>query len=476
VRRTRARAALAGLAILVAAGCSRVIPSHLLRDAPSEAARAADWSTVDAALETSLAGDPLWRSPRLPPDPQTWRALGLFRLADAVDAVRTAEAWRADLPARLQGMEPDLRGDASLAYLRGYRDALAEAFLGRAPADDDLGWAEVATLLTPLPPEPPDSAGGLLPVAWLDAGAAAAIPGAPIAPGGARVVAARASLDRRALLAWLDSPRVPVAAAAHALDRPTWEALAATPAGRLVLARAAGLQQEAPPSPDPGLASLERATSLALAEVTADTDAEQVAWRALRDAAAAELGAPDPIDALLRRAEAQLREAAGRDAGAGGALLAQAALRWRGACEDAPCAGLDRVDTMTVASGWSPEVAPYAAAWRVIALAEATEGMTIGRDTVRFPYVLVDLVDALVGTGARPPEAGVLARRRPDAYVWRHLGLSLGVDPATTWDEVRAALSAHLAREADAAAAWAERASPPLAAPLLRVARAAQNP
>jgi hypothetical protein len=223
--------------------------------------------------------------------------------------------------------------------------------------------------------------------------------------------------------------------------------LRATALGRLVQARAS----EAAGPVDDGLADLRRGTLLALTHVAADRDKEQIAWSDLRRETAAELGIDgDPVVFLLQRARERLTGAAGDDRAAGGALLAYQASRWLGACEPTPCQGVDRVDGMRAASRWHADLEGPARTWQVLALKAAIDGLDVGRDTVMYPRSMLDLADALLGTGAGPLDASIL-RRKGEAAVWLSLGRAVGRDGTVDWADARVA-GAHLAAEARAAA------------------------
>jgi len=67
---------------------------------------------------------------------------------------------------------------------------------------------------------------------------------------------------------------------------------------------------------------------------------------------------------------------------------------------------------------------------------------------VLFPRAMVDLTDALIGTGAGPLEAQLLRRRTPDPAVWLALGRSVGTEAVTDWEGARIALGGHLEAQA----------------------------
>jgi hypothetical protein len=409
------------LTLLSLAACPRTIPSHLI--APPPEAPMEDYSSPVAAMRSVLGGDPLARRPRWPADPALLDAAGLPELA-ALQA-QLAEAHDA---AALRAVEEE----ASLRpIVRGARLARAQSLL--ASGSGALGWSlEIAALISPLGPSSPLAPPSPRALPWLPANAA---PDAPFQVA-----------ERWALSAWLShrGPGLPDAAAA--LEAPTHDALRSTPHAALLLARVRGGTAD----PAPGLATLTRATALALEEASADRDAEQTAWRARRSSILTELGRSadsleDPVTLLLQRAVDQLDDAASDDAAFGGAWLSLEALRWRGACADPPCGGVDRLGALQEAAAWSPRLAPLASTWTVVAWKEAIDGVEVAHGTVRFPYALVDLIDVL-STVARPAlPADLLLRPEEDPTLWQTLAVALGVRMAPGWEEARAPLRARLA-------------------------------
>lgn len=420
------------------AGCARTIPDHLRREpAPTEAVAdvAIDWSSADAALRTLLRGDPLARRPRQPDDPAVLRDLGLAAVADALQGLSALDQHPGDRAHAAQRLEGRLQGTVGAPFVRGYRLLQADQFLARFGSQPTaLQPPELAVLLTALQPDAVPVPSGTHPLAFLGDG--------PVFASNLRRYG-----DRWALQGWLAVPDADLRPVAEALSAATFEDLRHSPLGRLVVARAEGRQGDVAA----GLADLKLATSLALQRAAADRDAEQTAWETRRASLAAELGDPDPVKVLLERAAATLTDAAGDDRGAGGALLALAALRWKGRCGWEPCAGLDRASVFADAARWSPDLQGLARTWQIIALKEAYDGFIAGQGTVRFSAALVDLLDATLAVGAPPPQAGVLARRSPDAFVWQQLGALAGRDATTSWEDVKPALGILLAKHAEQA-------------------------
>ena len=100
---------------------------------------------------------------------------------------------------------------------------------------------------------------------------------------------------------------------------------------------------------------------------------------------------------------------------------------------------------------WDPEVERLAALWQVIALKEAVDSMDVGHDTVIFPRAVLDLTDALLGTGAGPLDLSLLRKQSPDAQAWLEISRAVGTEGVTDWSETRAALGQHLRDQAQRA-------------------------
>jgi len=160
---------------------------------------------------------------------------------------------------------------------------------------------------------------------------------------------------------------------------------------------------------------------------------------------------------------------AATDASTGLALLAQAALRWRGACADAPCGGFDRVAAMGTAGGWDPAVSPLAEVWRVIAAKDAVDRLESAYETPASPQALDGVVEVLVGSGGAVDRA-ILLYPRPGAPVNLALSRAAGGGDLTTREDLLRTLGARLARDARAAAVAAPER---MREPLLRIAKRA---
>jgi hypothetical protein len=458
VERTARRAAWSPLLVACLLACKPVVPAHLAREpSPAEGEAAAPPAqrptTREEAVRLVVAGDPLARRTNLP-DPGI---LSDVREVDALREVlielRAMESGQADATTRLQLLATRYRTGEPVAVLRGYRLQLADRLLGIHSGDPDHeALAALTPLLTRLRPDEDSTVVGRHPFAVLA--------GELSFP-----EAVRQHGDRWTLLGWLSAPDVPLRPVAEALQAAPYDALRASKLGRLVLARAAGAS--APHAQ--ALADLRRATSLSLQRAAADRDKEQAAYADARKAAGDELGTTNPAPLLLDRALEGFIDAAGEEEAVAGALIAYTGLRWLRACDWDPCAGVDRVEVLATVEDWSPKLDDLALTWKVIALKDALDGMDVGHDTVAFSNALVDLIDALVGTGASPVVSSMLARRTADPAVWKALGEAIGVE-ATTWEDARGALGQHLRAEAERASKLTTGAEAEL---LTRIARRA---
>jgi hypothetical protein len=425
--------------------CPRPIPDHLRLDPAAASARPTVAITdLPSALAVVVGRDPLARSPTLPDANQIDEVVGGAPLAAFVRQIRTLEAGDGDIEKSLQALEDEWRGTVAVPLARGYRLRIAENELVNTATDAEQVQQSLLGLLTPLSNGPADPTLPRLPLAWLGEGSP------------------RAYGERWVLESWLAAPEIPVAVLLDPLSAPQYDPLRESALGKLVSARASNASAD----PAPALADLTRATHLAVVRAAADRDTEQAAWAERKKALETELGDPDPVAKLLERAVDGLTSAAGNPQAAGGALLGLAALRWVGRCEGSggggrkgtACAGLDRVETMSAAGRWDPQIASLAAAWQAVAVKEAVDSLEVGRDTVMFPTAMVELADALIGTDAGPLDAAVLRKARPDAAVWLAVTRAVGGDDATDWEGARVALGQHLSRLAARAASGASDA------------------
>ena len=427
------------LLFVLCLGCPPKVPDHLRLDPPDPGVDPATAATdVPSALGAMLGSDPLARSPQLR-SPASLRALeGGAPLAAYVEAVQGLERGEGQVQRSLQQLEEQWRGTAAVALARGYRLRIAENLLANSLSSQQATEARLIELLTPLSLGRPDDTLPRTPLSWLTEPRS-------------DPDAIRDYADRWVLQAWLVHPDLPAQILAPLLEAPQYDGLLQSPMGQLVWHRASAAT--APEGIAPGMADLTRATGLALQRAAADRDREQAAWAEVLAAEAEATGDPDPIGFLLERSRITLTEAAGDPRAAGGALLALTAHRWTGGCASTPCAGLDRVETMSSAGAWHAELAPLARLWRVIALKEALDTLEVGHDTAMFPAAAVSLVDALLGTGAGPLDGAVLRKRRPDPAVWLAVSRSVGTEGVIDWEGAREAIGRHLLAEVEATSA-----------------------
>lgn len=441
----------------LALACSRQLPTALsLPGAAGEVAAApaaAPITDAPSALAWVIRGDPLCRRPRLPTPDQLDGIAGTEALADAGETIAGLEGPGRDLIGGLRLQEDQHPGTAVVGMTRGYRLGIADRLLATWQGDlSSPELAQLAPLLTPLAPDPTLDRRMRHPLTFLTTD------GQPLPQ------ALRAYGDRWVLEGWLDGPGIPLGPIRDALAATPYDDLRASALGQLVVARADGRSGD----PVAGLADLRQATALALQRAAADRHAEQGAFSDARRAAGEALGTDDPVRFLLQRAAARLTAAGADPRAAGGALVAITALRLQRTCERAPCSGLDRTATLARGEAWSDDLADVARAWRVIALKDAIDSMDVGHDTVVFERALVDLVDALAGTGAPPLRASLLTHRAPEPEVWAVLGAAVGDPTPSTWDDLRVPLGTHLADEARLALAVATDDTRPLLDRILR--------
>ncbi|MFK7928689.1 MAG: hypothetical protein AB8H79_10915 [Myxococcota bacterium] len=431
------------LLLLVFGACKHRIPEHLQPASARTPARAAKIETIDDLISELVRADPLGRAAAgLTPDD----------LADVtgaepyVELLNAAAALRPGTVApiqRLRALELEHPGTAIVALSRGARVREIESSFGGQRAVNEGTQQRIVSLLTPLSSTSTEAGLPYAPLHWQTRG---------VEPRRRTLIVA----DRWALLGWLSGPNIELQPVADALSTPPFDTLRQTPAAQLVLARAA--DREGPT--EPGLVDLERAAKLLLADSVLDRNREQEEQAAVWADIGEELQSDRPRDALLARAETRLKEAAGADIAAAGALLALQARRIWGECQNDPCVGLDRVQGLSEAGRWDPRIDRLAQWLQLAALVEAIDGADVAQNTIRWQLATVDLVDALIGTGAEPPQALVLSQRTPNAATWLSLGRSVGVEQSTTWEETEVGLRAHAARlaadmrtaEADSAA------------------------
>ena len=408
--------------------CARPLPEHLRIEPEAEEVDMPDMAVSDlaSAVAATIGSDPLGRSPRLLPPSIVEPLRGSRPLIEFAEAVQAVERNDGTVEGTMQQLEAHRGASVAVPLSRGYRLRIAENHLAAVARNPGEAQDALISLLSALRAVNADLVAPRPAMAWIATSPTPAL--------------LRVYADRWVLQGWLADPSVPVEVVGPLLAAPQYDALGDTPLGTLLSARASGATGEV----DEGVVDLARATELALQQAAADRDREQAAWADARAAAKKELGTEDPIAFLLERARSRLTSAAADDRALGGALLAFSAQRWTGTCEQAPCIGIDRVEAMTFAGRWSPEIEALAAAWRVIALKESMDTLDVGHDTALFPSALVGMVDALLGTGGGPLGAQLLRKGRPDSQVWLELGRAVGEDGVVDWEGTRVAVGRHL--------------------------------
>lgn len=430
----RGRRLATSLLLLAASACTRKLPPELALppDEPSRLDAPVAFDDLAAALRWLIGDDPLAR--RITPAPRASLLTvdGGEALADALETVdRLERRVHTDRALALQVLERKHRGTPAVAIARGYALGLADHDLATYQGDPKRSeLSSIAPLLSPLLTSTGRDDVVRHPLEFI---------------GGARFAEnIRRHGDHRTLSAWLDGPGIPLAPVADAMEKADLGAVADTTVGRLIRKRASGA------SGDIGTAweDLLHATTLFLEQVSADRNSEQSRWKTTRADAAKDLGMEDPIVGLLERAREQALEGAADDRAAGIVWQTELALRWLDRCTWKPCEDLSRTSSMVRVASFHPDLVPVTAAWRGAALKHALDSMDVGHETVAFPLALVDLSDALLGTGASPLSMDLLRRRAADPKVWSWLTAAIGSEEATTWEDARISLSLHLERVA----------------------------
>ena len=424
------------LSVLLLAGCPRKVPDHLLVE-PAKPAAAEAAPVVDAAtaLQALVGADPLVRSPSLLPIDTLSALEDTEPMVEFVRQVKLLEQGDGQAERSMQQIEDTYPRSTGVALSRGYRLRVTENLLGNLAMAEASRDTAILALITPLQASTDDATLNRGALDWL-------VRGQPTDP------IVRSYAERWVLTGWLADPSLPVAPAADALGAEMYDGLSRSPTAAVLVARHAGASAPT----DAALTSLRRATSMALEQAAADRDREQAAWAERKRSVAEELGVDDPLHTLLSQAAEGFTAGASADLGAGGALLSLSAMRWRDRCDDAPCAGVDRVQAMGMARRFDPQLDELGHLWQVIALKEALDTMDVAHDTVMYPEGALDMLDAVLGTGGGPLDDQMLRKRRPDASVWLGLSRAVGEEGVTDWEGTRAAIGRHLKREADAAA------------------------
>lgn len=417
------------LGLLALAGCPPRVPEHL-RVTPVDAQQQAEnsWDDEASLIRYLVGDDPLVRAPRLP-DPAEVEPVS-EPIADWVREVARLERGDGQVARQLQQLEERFPGTVVVPLARGYRLRMAENQLGNLVQQEDPA-DRIAALLSPLQTHAAGASLAKDPLHFLGSDPEA------------REV--RAYGDRWVLGGWLHAPDLPIQPVAEALARPQWDRLANLPIGQLLRSR------DAAGDPSQGFAALEQATVLSLQRAAADRDNEQAAWADTLLDAREQYGVDDPVRLLLERANIGLTASARDDDAAGSALVAATGMRWLEVCPAPPCVGLDRTELFRAAESWGARSRASARVWQVIALKDAIDTMEVGHDTVLFPRAAVKLADALMGTGARSLDTGMLRRARGDEATWLSITRAVGGDASTDWAGARVALGRHLALACDRA-------------------------
>lgn len=401
------------IVLLVLLSCAKETPAHLRVDST----RPARVSAVDPAerLLALIRRDPLVRRPK-PGPPGTWQ-----NLPDGAAIEAWAMVARQPNPTPSDWTEVESRwaGTIAVPLTRGARLAAIEVSMTIELEVDAqravAGWLGATRIeadpTTQNPAEPMD---------W--------VPGS--SPKQKREATLRMA-ERSVLLGWLDGPQLSLQSPALALSAGTYSRLANTPAGALLRARATDERDAGTASQ--GLLALKRATELALAEASADTDAEQEAYREQLTKEQTIVG-DKPTGAWLARARHGLTADAGNPNSAGLALVAIAAERIMGTCPDGACMGLERTQSLKAALRWSPHTASLVHAWQVVAVKRALDTLEVAHATASFGRTIPIIAEVLSGTGGGPVEQSLLRYRRKEPTALIQLSRLAGGAPSADID------------------------------------------
>ena len=353
---------------LLALSCAKEIPPHLRVDTAPPTA-------FTASLSGLVGRDPLARRP----DPGPAGAWTPLEEGDAIEAwARVARQGRPQ-PTHWAEVEAQHRGTIAVPLSRGARLAGLEFAQGDGSTEHQqdvsawLGLTRVAARPATARPSPP--------LEWL--------PGRTILE---KQTAGHHIASRWVLRGWLDGPAIKLQDVATALEGSTYTALADSPHGRLIRARASGSSSES----DEAIAALWNATEAALSWAMADGQRAKQAELERRRSHRS-VHNEDLVSAELRIAIAGLTRNASDDDSTGMALIAIEAARLSGVCEDLPCDGVDRVRSIHDARVWGPQSGNLAAVWELIALKEALDTLSIALDQPILHRRLPQVFEALAG-------------------------------------------------------------------------------
>lgn len=352
-----------------------------------------------------LAGDPLVRHPRRP----------LLPPADLATFFQSVvPAW---------DLEQAAAGTVAVPFFRGARLAELELLsVGNLTVADFRLLAPFSEPTTP----PPMPARPLL--TWL---------------GGSEMERLLHVVERQVILGWLDGPDIDLSLVAPLLQDTRFDRLADMPAGQLLTARAVSRHDEA--EGKRGQELMVEATRLALLEVAADTAQEQVEWRNTRTAAATTYqSSGDPINTILLQAQTALWANAQQKESVGLALVAQAALRWREACTDTPCGGMDRALALRAARRWGVDT--MVSAWEAIFWKDTYDHLDVAWGRPSAIAAEDDLVELLVGVPLLEPRILLFPEPGPASIL--ALMRAMNQSDATEVNTLLRAVQAEVARHA----------------------------
>ncbi len=388
---------------ILALSCAKEIPPHLRVEPTPQ-------SAFDISLPGLIGSDPLTRRPNAGPQ-GAWRTLPQ---GHAIEAWATVARRANPQPTHWAEVEAQYRGTIAVPLSRGARLAGLEVAHGDGSIPHQqqiaawLGLTRVAARPgTQRPSEP---------LEWL--------PGRTIDE--KREVGHHIA-SRWVLRGWLDGPSIDLGPVAKALQGPAYTGLADSPHGRLIRARAEG---QVGPTEEAEVA-LWAATSAALKWAMADgrkaRKAQHEARRLHRSTHETDL-----VEAQLNTAIDGLILNARVDESTGMALVAIEAARLNRACTDPPCEGLDRVRSLHDADRWGPQTARAAATWRVIALKEALDTLTVAIDQPILHRRLPQVVEAIAGADGEPVQLPMLRHRIESPVLLAALSQLASGTPQTT--------------------------------------------
>ena len=368
--------------LLLVLSCAKEIPPHLRVDAaPPEA--------FEASLTGLVGRDPLARRPN-PGPVGAWTGL---HQGEAVEVWAEVARRERPQPTHWAVIEDQHRGTLAVPLARGACLAGLEFAQGDGSIEHQqriaawLGLTRVAARPATQRPSPP--------LEWL--------PGRDIIQ---KQATAHHIASRWVLRGWLDGPDIDVDAVAAALEGSAYTALADSPHGRLIRARAAEKQADTTAADNALWSATEAALSWAMADGKRAKQAELERRRDYRSTHEEDL-----VSAKLKQAIRGLTANAIDSDSTGLALIAIEAARLNGVCEDSPCEGIDRVRSIHDARAWGPRSAQLASVWEVIALKEALDTLSVALDQPILHRRLPQVFEAIAGARAEPVQLPWLRHR-----------------------------------------------------------------